>query len=245
MVDRYPETFSFVQRELGGERALNILSFGCSTGEEVFSLRHYFPQATIKGVDINPGNIAVCRRRLRRLNDARIEFYTAGTLAAEPSASYDAIFCMAVLRHGQLARPGVVRCDHLIPFEVFSRAVESFRRCLKPGGLLAMRHNNFRLCDAPAGADFETILSIDYHDPEKKTPIFGPSNQLMTGVTFPDTVFRKKIQNDGGAGQGDQPPAPPNPPLLSSTGSRRQFHCHGILSRTARDQGSAAIDRHP
>src|SRR5581483_6848361 len=56
--DRYPAIFRFVQARLGAETPAAILSFGCATGEEVFSLRRYFPRATIKGVDINPGNIA-------------------------------------------------------------------------------------------------------------------------------------------------------------------------------------------
>ena len=45
--------------------------------------------------------------------------------------------------------PGVTRCDHLIRFEDFARAVADFERCLKPGGLLIIRHSNFRLRDAP------------------------------------------------------------------------------------------------
>lgn len=193
--DRYPEVFAFVQRELGAESSVKILSFGCSTGEEVFSLRNYFPRATIKGFDINPGNIAVCRRRLKSVGDPGITFDTGGTLAGEATASYDAIFCLAVLRHGDLARKHALRCDPILHFERFSVAVDSFRRCLKPGGLLAMRHNNFRLCDAPASRGFETILRI-CHPGLEKTPLFGPDNLLLPEATYPDTVFRRK----GGVG---------------------------------------------
>jgi trans-aconitate methyltransferase len=190
--DRYPETFAFVQAQLGVDSVVNILSFGCSTGEEVFSLRHYFPRAAIKGVDANPGNIAVCRRRLKSVNDANITFEAAATLAAESAAAYDAIFCMAVLRHGELGRRRAVRSDHLLPFELFAQAVESFSRCLKPGGLLAMRHSNFRLRDAPRGVDFETVLREVADDPANTTPLFGPDNQFLPDAIYPDTVFRKK-----------------------------------------------------
>jgi hypothetical protein len=98
---------------------------------------------------------------------------------------------MAVLRHGSLAQPGVTRCDHLIRFEDFARAVADFKRCLKPGGLLIIRHSNFRLCDAPAGLAFETILRAPYRKP--KTPLFGPDNQLLPDLQYPDTIFRKKF----------------------------------------------------
>lgn len=67
--NRYPGIFSFVQSTLGAASDIRVLSFGCSTGEEVFSLRQYFPRAVIKGLDINSGNIAACRRRLRQAPD--------------------------------------------------------------------------------------------------------------------------------------------------------------------------------
>jgi SAM-dependent methyltransferase len=189
--DRYPVIFSFVQRQLGTESRARLLSFGCSTGEEVFSLRNYFPRAVIKGIDINAGNIAVCQRRLRRSPDAGISFAAASSTHAEPANAFDTIFCMAVLRHGALERPGVGRCDHLISFEAFARVVDDFRRCLKPGGLLVITHSNFRLCDAPAGVAFEAILRVNLADAGGPTPIFGPDNLLMPSVDYPDTVFRK------------------------------------------------------
>jgi 2-polyprenyl-3-methyl-5-hydroxy-6-metoxy-1,4-benzoquinol methylase len=188
--DRYPEIFAFVQAELGAVSNVRILSFGCATGEEVFSLRHYFPQATIKGTDINAGNIAVARRRLRCESDPRISFEVGSSVATEASDAYDAIFCMAVLRHGSLALPGVTRCDHLIRFEDFEEMIAAFARCLRPRGLLAIRHSNFRLSDTAAGAGFETILRISTGT---KSPLFGPDNSLMRGIDYPDTVFRKIV----------------------------------------------------
>jgi 2-polyprenyl-3-methyl-5-hydroxy-6-metoxy-1,4-benzoquinol methylase len=188
--DRYPRIFRFVRDVLGPQNELKILSFGCSTGEEVFSLRRYLPRATIKGVDINPGNIAIARQRLRENPDPLLSFEVARSTAAEPAAAYDVIFCMAVLRHGSLGRRGVTRCDHLIRFEDFATRVADFSRCLKPGGLLVIRHSNFRLCDARAGAAFETVLRVPTNG---RTPLFGPDNRLMAGADYPDTVFRKRI----------------------------------------------------
>jgi 2-polyprenyl-3-methyl-5-hydroxy-6-metoxy-1,4-benzoquinol methylase len=189
--NRYPRIFKFVQSQLGADSEARILSFGCSTGEEVFSLRRYFPRAAIKGIDINGRNIAACRRRQRRERATGVAFATAASTAGEPAGFYDAIFCMAVLRHGGLAAPGTLRCDHLIRFEDFAAVVKDFHRCLKPGGLLAIRHSNFRLCDAPAGADFEVVLSVEVSQPDK-LPLFGPDNRLVAGASYPDAVFRKK-----------------------------------------------------
>jgi hypothetical protein len=120
-----------------------------------------------------------------------MSFESASSTEADPAAVYDAIFAMAVLRHGNLGLPGVTRCDHLIRFDEFPRAVEDFRRCLKPGGLLVIRHSNFQPCDAPAGTVFETLLRVKNAETTRKTPIFGPDNLLMVGVEYPDAVFRK------------------------------------------------------
>jgi SAM-dependent methyltransferase len=190
--NRYPRVFRFVASRLDVSSDLNILSYGCSSGEEVFSLREYFPAAAIKGIDINAGSIALCRKRLKRTPDTKISFAVADATIAENTASYDAIFCMAVLRHGRLDAPNVTRCDHLIRFEDFARTVADFARCLKPGGLLVIRHSNFRLCDALAGAAFEPILAIELPETAKKSPIFGPDNELMNGVAYLDTVFQKR-----------------------------------------------------
>jgi SAM-dependent methyltransferase len=188
--NRYPRIFRWVQDALGEAAEADILSFGCSTGEEVFTLRDYFPNARIKGVDINRTSIAEARRRLAERDDAGISFDVASSLTGEADERYDAIFCMAVLRDGRLNRAGVTRSDPLIRFEDFAAAIEEFRRCLKPGGLLSVRYSNFRLCDAPAGAGFETVLSLPL--PRGGIlPIFGPDNRLIAGADYPDAVFRK------------------------------------------------------
>lgn len=189
---RYPKFFRFVQRELGAQSALKILSFGCSTGEEVFSLRTYFPNAEVKGLDINPCNIAIARRRLKEKRDNRLSFEIASSTAAEPTAGYDAIFCMAVFRHGGLSQPGITRCDQHVRFEDFAAAVADFRRCLRPGGLLVIRHSNFRFNDTLASSDFETILKVPIPDSGDRTPIFGPNNQLLPGADNSEAVFRKR-----------------------------------------------------
>jgi SAM-dependent methyltransferase len=187
--NRYPAIFAFVQAELREMADARVLSFGCSTGAEVFWLRRYLPRAVIKGVDINPGSIAICRARARREGDAGISFAVADSVEDEAPDRYDAIFCMAVMRDGRLAARGVERCDPLIRFEDFARTVDGFARCLKPGGLLVIRHSNFRLSDTPAGGGFTTLLKL--RDTTGRTPIFGPDDRLIPGAEYPDTVFRK------------------------------------------------------
>lgn len=186
--NRYPPIFGFVRQSLGEHETLRLLSFGCSSGEEVFTLRSYFPAAFIKGIDVAAHHIGECRRRLHRRPDDQISFDVSESTDHEPAATYDAIFCMAVLRHRKVM-DGDERCDHAISFASFDRHVASFARCLKPGGLLAIRHSNFRVCDSSSAHLFETVLM---HAARSPTPLFGPDNRRLSTDVYPDAVFRKR-----------------------------------------------------
>src|SRR5687767_9417567 len=63
-MDRYPTVFSACRHLFAEQKEIRILSFGCSSGEEVLTLRQYFPHAYITGADINPRSLALCRKHL-------------------------------------------------------------------------------------------------------------------------------------------------------------------------------------
>lgn len=187
--DRYPETFAFVLAEIGDGPDRRLLSFGCSTGEEVFSLRRYFTAAILRGLDINAHNIAVCRRRG---GDAGMSFALAGSAEDEMTESYDAIFAMAVFRHGDLASTPP-RCEPYLRFADFSHHAAILSRRLKPGGLLAIQHANFRFSDTGAAAHFDKIFQGDRLPGSKPTPIYGADGRLLPGSPGDDGVFRKRV----------------------------------------------------
>jgi hypothetical protein len=61
--DRYPWLLKFARANLGDIASPRILSFGCSRGDEIFTLRQYFPHADIKGIDVVPENVEISRTR--------------------------------------------------------------------------------------------------------------------------------------------------------------------------------------
>lgn len=189
--DRYPRAFAFVHDAIGDGLDRRILSFGCSTGEEVFSLRRYFPAATITGIDINPRNIRVCRARLAALGgDSRLSFVLAGSPMGETAASYDAVFAMAVFRHGDLG-DGPLFCDHRLRFADFDRCVGELADVLKPGGLLVIRHANFRFADTVAAAGFEPVFSFVVAPDASVSPLYGPDDRRLPDDKRDDGIFQK------------------------------------------------------
>lgn len=187
--DRYPQVFEQVRSQIEDSSEMHILSFGCSTGEEVFSLRHYFPQAFLVGLDINPRNIAACLSRCRKQGDTRMSFAVAGSTAGEKDSTYDAVFAMAVFRHGDLnLSPPPPRCDHRIHFADFEQSVTDLARVLKPGGLLVVDHAMFRFADTRIAKDFETVFSRQLNE---NAPLYGRDDCLLTDVEGSEAVLRK------------------------------------------------------
>jgi SAM-dependent methyltransferase len=189
--DRYPWLFEFVTESLGKGSACQLLSFGCSRGDEVFTLRGYFPSANIKGIDISPRNIQVCRERARQQQMSGVSFGVAADTFTEPAQHYDAIFCLAVLCHGDLSTYGANHSDPLISFAQFSRIVAGFAYCLKPNGWLLLLTTNFRFCDTDTAQDFDVMLEAD---PEQLAPdvLFDKNNVLMPGERYHAVAFRKR-----------------------------------------------------
>jgi SAM-dependent methyltransferase len=186
--DRYPWLFRFAAATLGEPMDCRLLSFGCSRGDELLSLRRHFPGAAITGIDFDRGNIAHCRARI---NDPLVRLAVSATTEAEAAQSYDAIFCLAVLCHGQLTIAAAGRSDPLLYFADFERTVADFARCLKPGGLLVLHTTSFRFCDTAAATDFDVLLEAEPGQMAEDVQ-FGPDNIRLEGERYRAVVFRKR-----------------------------------------------------
>lgn len=92
---RFPRIFRICRDYLGGRENLRILSYGCATGEEVFTLRNYFPHAFIAGAEINRRSLSVAKRRS---TDDRVVFLEPDARRIRALGPFDAVFCLAVLQ---------------------------------------------------------------------------------------------------------------------------------------------------
>ena len=192
--DRYPWLFGFAREVLQEVAAPRLLSFGCSTGQEVVSLRCYLPDAVLKGVDIDARNIAACGAQPLLQGDPAMDFEVAADVAGEPSEAYDAAFCLAVLCHGDLATERAQRSEPLMRFDDFERIVTDLARCVKPGGYLFLHTTNYRFVDTAIAGAFDVVLEAK---PEQMAsdPHFDASNRLMPGERYLPVGFRKRASS--------------------------------------------------
>ncbi len=180
--DRYPQVFAFLRDALAANARL--FSFGCSTGEEVLTLRRYFPGAHITGMDISPERIAICRTRVPE-GDAAMNFAIGDSARGERDGVYDAVLAMAVFRHGRLDAEAAT-INRILSFDRFEREMDELARIVRPGGYLAIRHANFRFVDARASRDFEVVLR------QKGTAVlYGRDGRRLPPQAQEDAVFRK------------------------------------------------------
>ena len=136
--NRYPEIFRAAKKycEINSPK---ILSFGCSTGEECFSLRDYFPKAEIIGADINVSNLKKAAKKNTNLN---IRFVISKNENLQKEGPYNIIFAMSVLCRWEDTRD-IHNCALVYPFEKFEDTVQSLYHLLANGGFLVVYNSNF------------------------------------------------------------------------------------------------------
>ena len=92
--DRYPLIFDTLTKLVLDTDDTYILSFGCSTGEEVKTLRtKYYPKSIIVGVDIDNNII----KNLKSSNRDSFIFYMTPSELKKSCFKFNIILCMSVL----------------------------------------------------------------------------------------------------------------------------------------------------
>ena len=178
--DRYPELFAALVCLLPPDA--EILSFGCSTGEELLTLRRLMPMARIVGVEINPRARRIATRAAA--GDPRIS-----VTATLPDGQFDAVLALAVLQREpiRMARDAVRDLGHHYPFARFDAVLAALVDRLRPGGVLAVLHAHYRVEDARAAAQLEALAA----GPHLTEPLFDRSSRRYEPAPPSASLFRK------------------------------------------------------
>jgi len=186
--DRYPQLFGAARALLLNRPAPAILSFGCAAGEEVLTLRRYFPDAMLTGAEINRGLLRACHRLPP---DPRRRFILSTHEAIAAHGPYDAIFAMAVLtrRPHLVEKRGMRSIADFYPYAHFEQELRFLASQLAPGGLLIVEHSLYRAEDALSGTGVETISGIG--TAPAKGPRFDPAGNRIEPQPVVSRIFRR------------------------------------------------------
>lgn len=156
---RYWHPFTVLRRYLAQSGDLNILSFGCSTGEELLTLRALFPTAKLTGCDVDPEALLAARALLGDEADV----VPSNEAELTPRGPYDVIVCNSVLMRS--TRPVGGRKLGLQP-QLWIDTVALLDGLLKPGGIFQIINSNFPFRYHPLARGYHVL-----HSPL----IFGPN----------------------------------------------------------------------
>lgn len=187
---RHPPLFAAIKDALEGIPEPRLLSYGCSTGDEAFSLKEIIPKSHITAIDINPRSIGIARRTASKLGVEGIEF----TCAAYPPegskvVSFDAIFCLSVLRHARLEAECPDSCTAILPFAQVQSLLHRLDNLLRPGGFLVLWGSNFRFRDTRL-ADRYTWIPVTGSKPHRG-PFYGEDDRRLDTKVTSEFVFQK------------------------------------------------------
>ena len=178
--NRYPELFDLAARLRPD--AARILSFGCSTGEELVALRRRFSGAEIVGAEINSRSRRIAMKH--GAADSNMSVVRPGAI----TGAFDLVFALAVLQREphKIAEMDVDDLSAHYPFERFDAAVGELVDRLDLGGLLCVIHAHYPVEASTAFAELEVVAE----SPLMESPLFGRDGRRLARPVA-RTIFRK------------------------------------------------------
>jgi len=170
--NRYPELFLESTAILEDRPDLRIVSYGCSTGEEVRTLRKYFPQSYILGVDINRWNLVQCHAQAW---DSKIHFAHSESPQWSSGAFFDMICCLSVLQRPENRDPRTTDSSAFYPFAKWNAKLVELDEHLAIGGLLLLADMDYRFDDCAVAEKYELLVEV----PGSDRPVYSKSNRRL------------------------------------------------------------------
>ena len=188
--DRYPLLFQQAKLYFMNKADNpNILSFGCSTGEEVFTLGKYLPNAHVVGIDINKWCLRQCWKN--NGNPRQYSFLYRFSREFEAAGNFDAIFCLAVFQRTENRTNEDNSISTTYTFGQFEQEITMLDGKLKEGGLFVIDHSDFSFKDAFCSKNY-LPLPFENNQLLRYRPLFDRNNQKIAETQNNFRMFVKQ-----------------------------------------------------
>lgn len=186
-INRYPDLFEIAKQHFAPLENPKILSFGCSTGEEVITLSKYIPHASIVGVDINTWCL---KEATRRYGSENRKFTHSLSDEFANLQDFDALFCLAVFQHPE-NRYDKTRKESACTFDRFENQLVELDKKLKSQGMLFIDHCDFNFLETSLMPHYQ-IARFDENQKIRHRPIFNKKNQKIAEFQKSFRVYQKR-----------------------------------------------------
>ncbi len=149
---RHFTEFSVLRRYFESDRDLRVLSFGCSTGEELLLLAALFPCAALYGCDMDWNNLQAARA----LMGPRATVFDSSAGTIERHGPFDIIVCNSVLLGH--TRPEAAKKGG-IDSALWTDVVCVLDRALRKGGVLQIINSNIPFRLHPVASAYQALAS--------------------------------------------------------------------------------------
>ncbi len=188
-IGRHPEIFALLARlvrRYNGHEPARILSFGCSTGEEPYTLAtQYLADCEILAVDVDRAALALAKERHAH---PRISYQLAELETLGARAPFQVVFAMSVFCRW----PDSSELDDisaLFPFHKFLLYASALAEMVAPGGYLVIYNANYDFADLPVMRRFEAVRDATVID-GGFVKRFAPSGRALDAVPR-DCIYRR------------------------------------------------------
>ena len=187
--NRRPQLFRAIQEIITDETNTKLLSFGCSTGEEVADLLFYLKKTHIYGTDIN-------RQRLNKaktlVNNTRVKFFRSSPENLKENGPFDMILaCSVFIRHPEDTHTNDL--NRIYPFSAFEQGIRLLVENLKFRGLLVIQNANYRVLDTDIAGSLKCLQHPNVIQ-SSNIPLFDKNGHRLPSSKYNEQIFQLEKQ---------------------------------------------------
>ena len=183
-LNRRPALFQALVAMVPDCASLKVLSFGCSTGEEVLDLLVHYRQGRVFGTDAHRGRLAMAQARI---GEAAILFRSSAANMSQHGPFDLIVACSVFIRHPEDTHTEDL--GRIYPFVQFEEGLRMLYGATRPGGHILIHNSNYDVMDTSLKKGL-TPVSHPAIFQNAEIPCFDRSGRKLPGVLRGPELFR-------------------------------------------------------